>query len=339
MDEAPRLPITIDFECHIDHIVRAFVASSDRVRYVIIAITVASILIFTGHYNGMKESWFNSRLSLARLALDIKAWQNTPDRFVTPEEKAARSWAEQKKLQREEDVRDQIRLLEEFRVDHFLILRMPIFGISFDVNDLGLLGSIALLTILLMLVFAMTRQAENLYLSLWKVKDIWRAEKCPDRSDSAANLVYHSLAMSQHFSNPPTLARWKIGRLQSLTNILLLVPLLVQGWGLWLDWSTRDLGMILNARGTIVSLVIQTLALVIMAVLTVCCYLFIRANNIRWNNTFLLINQRLIDGNDEDPKRIERIDPSDSNKLIKARNSAPFLVWLKVRTPDKRYHP
>jgi hypothetical protein len=325
----------LPFECHIDHNVRAFVVSSDRVRYVLIAITVTSILIFAGHYNALSESWFNSRLSLARLALETKAWEPTSSQPETPQAETAREWAKARRLRTEEDVKEQINFLEELRINHFLILQMPIFGVSFDVNDLGLLGSIALLTMLLMLLFAMARQSENLYLSLWKVKEIWRLEGRVDKPDSDANLVYHSLAMHQHFSNPPTLARWKIGRLRNLANIFLSLPLLAQAWGLYLDWSTRDVGVIVNGTGTIVSLWVQAVACLIMLVLIVCCYLFIRANDIRWNNTFLLINRRLRANAAES---LENIDP-DPKKRLKAIKAAPWLVWVKVLRPRNRYYP
>lgn len=325
---------TLTSECHVDYNVRAFVAASDRVRYVLIAITVASILIFTGHHNAHQESWFNSRLDLARSALSKRIWEQQPHQLKTPKEKAAWKWADARQLRTEDDVRKHIEFLEESRIDQFVVLQMPVFGVKFDVNDLGLLGGISFSILLLMLTFAMARQSENLYLSLWKVREIWRLENFSDNPSSAANLVYHSLAMSQHFSNPPTLARWKVGRLRNLTNILLVFPLAVQGWGLWRDWSTQELGLIVNRQGTIVSLGFQIVTLALTIFLTAACYLFVRANDLRWNNTFLLINQRLV-------VRGANSTPLTSlpRERLKAKEVAPWLVWVKVRRPEKIYYP
>src|SRR4051794_11187422 len=223
----------------------AFVASSDRVRYVIVAITIASILIFVGYRNSSSEGWANSRLGLARTALINNVWLLKPGKAMGQIENARR-WAELKGIRSTEDARDQVRLFDQERLEHVLQLQMPILGIRFDVNDLGFLGGTALAVLMLMLAFAISRQYENLFLSLWKVRSICDRESRKDDGQSKANLIYHTLAMAQHFNKPPTLARWERQPWNNLSRLLLLLPITAQGLMLWNDWQTREVGQMLN---------------------------------------------------------------------------------------------
>src|SRR5206468_12598531 len=56
-------------------------------------------------------------------------------------------------------------------VDNSWVIRVPFFGFSFDVNDLGLLGGIGFLTILVCLRFCLSRELNNLRLSFDVARD------------------------------------------------------------------------------------------------------------------------------------------------------------------------
>ncbi len=91
-----------------------------------------------------------------------------------------------------------------------MLTSSPIPGVSIDVNDLGVVGGVALVLLTSILVFCVMREHENLYLALYKVR---RLCDVPDQDhthgESAANLLYHRLVMGQVLSSPPTLAQWK----------------------------------------------------------------------------------------------------------------------------------
>ncbi len=277
------------------YVVDSFIKSSHLVRYSIITITIASILLFVGHHNAEQDGWFNSRILQARLAMHEKVWQYHEGQ-LTGKLELARKWAEARGMQSEEEVRDYINTLEDARTSRLLLVQIPFFSVSHDVNDLGFFGSIALLILMLMLTFAMARQHENLYLALWRVRRLFDDEGRVESSRSHSNLIYHTLAMSQQFSQPPTLARWRIGRLSGVSRLLLPFPLLVQAFCFHRDWTTREYGRIVNPSATNLSLTMQAIALVVVAGMTAACFLYTRSNDLRWKDTFCRINPNHYEG-------------------------------------------
>ncbi len=255
-------------------------------------ITIASILLFVGHHNSAKDSWFNSRIDVARDAITNKVWNFKPGTLIGRAE-TARQWAEAHHFASEHDIDLHLRALEEARVNRVILLGIPFFGVSHDVNDLGLLGSVALLVLMASLKYAMARQHENLYLALYRVRQLFRQEGEVPSQNGTANLVYHSLAMSQQFTQPPSLARWGAVRRLGFSWVLLPLPLAVQMFALWHDWSSRSFGLVLNANATISSLIVQAISLIAVLLLTIACFLYCHSNDIRWRKTFFYINPNL----------------------------------------------
>ncbi|HET9765929.1 MAG TPA: hypothetical protein VFS60_03725 [Thermoanaerobaculia bacterium] len=276
-----------------DLYVESFIRSSQLVRYALITVAITSVLLFVGHRNSAEHSWFNSRIDLAHDAIDSKVWTFGPN-VLQGRVELARQWAAARSLRSQQDIAAHLQALEEARVNRIVLLGVPFFGVTHDVNDLGFLGSIALLVLMAMLKYSMSRQHENLYLALYRVRQIFRQERGVSRQDGRANLIYHSLAMSQQFTQPPSLARWGPLRRLGFSWLLLPLPLIVQTLALYHDWSTRTVGYILNARATTWSLWTQAISLVIVFALTVACFLYCRSNDKRWKKTFFIINPNLV---------------------------------------------
>ena len=283
-----------------DLYVQSFIRSSALVRYTLIIVTVASVLLIIGHRNSAEDGWFNSRIDLAHEAIDLRAWEGPPVSH-SARARLAYDWAMARHFRSKEDIDRHLRSLEEARVNRIVLLGVPFFGVTHDVNDLGLLGSIALLVLMSMLKYAMSRQHENLYLALYRVRQVYKEER--SRQDgpppsitrqSQANLIYHALAMSQQFTQPPSLARWGPVRRLGFSWLLLPLPIVAQSLALHHDWATRDIGFILNPGATLWSLGIQALAWLVVFVLTSACFLYCRSNDKRWMRTFFAINPSFV---------------------------------------------
>jgi hypothetical protein len=309
VDENLKLKMDAEVNLYVD----SFITSSNRVRYAIIIITVASILLFVGHHNSESDSWFNSRLRLANVALHERVWEYQPG-VLKGEAKMARRWAAARGFTSKEEIWEHIKSLDSARTNRLLLLDWPFFGVSHDVNDLGFFGSIALLVLMLMLTFAMARQHENLYLALWRIRRVFDAEGNVESPKSQANLLYHVLAMSQQFSQPPTLARWKAMKLRGMSRLLLPLPLVVQVFCFVRDWKTRHLGRMVNPHATNLSLNMQMIALVLVLVMVVACFLYTRSNDIRWETNFY------------------RLNPS-----FRSQAQPSWFEWVQLRKPKKDY--
>src|SRR3954468_6623978 len=147
-----------------DLYVESFIKSSNLVRYAMLVISITSVLLFIGHHNATEHSWINSRIDVARDAITYKVWAFKPG-ILKGRAETARDWADKHHLTRESDIAIHLSALEDARVNRVILLGIPFFGVSHDVNDLGFLGSVALLVLMAVLKYAMARQHENLYLA------------------------------------------------------------------------------------------------------------------------------------------------------------------------------
>src|ERR1700680_2535726 len=165
----------------LDHYVRAFTESSDRVRRVMLIAVVASILVFAAQRNALPGTWMKGRLEMARVAVRNRLWDHPRERLdkclKDPKKNPAavgvgflNSCDEVKRLvdlisanHSEESLKADLSELERSYLSDVLWVSVPFLGIRLDVNDLGMLSSIGLVVILFTLTFAMARQNENLF--------------------------------------------------------------------------------------------------------------------------------------------------------------------------------
>ena len=323
-------------EFQIDHYVAALREATARVRYILITLTVAIILIFVGFCNSRENGWFNSRLEVARAAAD--AWgpdttdlntvldglkveirevetrrgegedsspsnsysmtlntglttEHSVDSYTDEEmrERIGR-WLNSRHISSRSSIEDLIRVMETSRAENSTVMRIPILGLAFDINDLGLFSGVSFVILKSMLAFGFSRYHEDQFLALWKVRRICEQENRPSQEGSVANLIYHSLAMAQVFSKPPSLARPEGGNGKSLSKIILIGPIFIQCLIFYLDSETIDVGKTFDNISTTISLATQALCIVLVFFLTLACWAYIRSSEKRWRQTFFSIN-------------------------------------------------
>jgi hypothetical protein len=181
--------------------------------------------------------------------------------------------------------------LEKLRHDNILVMKMPFWGLSFDVNDLGRLSGFAYMILSLILAYSVVRQHETVYLSTWKVRRQCYVEQRYDDATSRANLLYHTLAMTQVFLKPPTLARWHRPKLSWLFIVLLFwTPPFFVLQLLKLDWDTREIGSLLSPTRADRILTIEIVAFVTALIASALCTRYLRAEYRLWREAFLDIN-------------------------------------------------
>ena len=134
-DPAPALAMTEDFE--LGQYIHAFGSSSNRVRYVIIVITIASMLVLADFWNSRPKSWIHSRIHAMRETLEVFEQRRNGVKAPLPNAAIVRN------LETEEAVKLHLEQLENAYVSRVVTTQIPILGISFDGNDLGLFGGIA----------------------------------------------------------------------------------------------------------------------------------------------------------------------------------------------------
>src|SRR5438477_3367966 len=185
------------------HYVEIFRGSADRVRYVIFVIIVFSIVILVAQWNTTDLSWVPQRYRKLNELYD--AVRRMPEPAA---DERVRKQTRARFLSRD-DLKENLSEYRKLRVEHVFLVQMPGMGATFDINDLGLFSGITYVLLLLLLLFSLMREHENLYLALFKVRRLHDRPGTIADGESTANYLYHSLAMSQVLSSPPTLAQWR----------------------------------------------------------------------------------------------------------------------------------
>jgi hypothetical protein len=281
-----------DFE--LGQYIHAFTSSSNRVRYVMIAITIAAMFIFAEFWNSRPKSWINTRINTARDALEVFEARRSGRDLPLPE------FATIRNLENEEVIRLHLEQLEAAYVSRVVEPQIPALGLSFDLNDLGIFGGITLLLLLIMLTYSLDRQYENLFLSLWKVEVLYKREpkkRKPKKQEpkedreSKANLLYHALAMAQVFTQPPTLARWRPSFVtRHVTKFLFFSPAGVHALVLWQNYATINYATSLKPKYPAFGMKIQITLLVLLLCFAIVCCVYSRACDERWRRIFFRIN-------------------------------------------------
>jgi hypothetical protein len=197
----------LDFQDYLD----AAGDAAKRTRTVTILLVVASVLTFVGWLNSLPDGWIAERLktlSNAGVALtkepdaldreDMKSLDYLKEKIGPrptryKDEKDQKNNVETKQYQQYKDQYKELYIaLVRTYVDNTFTIRVPFFGISFDINYLGLLSGLGLVIVLILFRFTITRELQNLELSLEEARkrtSLWE--------------FYHLVAMRQVLTIPP----------------------------------------------------------------------------------------------------------------------------------------
>jgi hypothetical protein len=210
--------------------------ASKRTRTLVIVLVVASVLAFVGFLNSFRYSWMLSRIkSLAHYdsqyvegKLGFVPTSATDERYLQFYTAVVRSY-----------------------VENAFTIKVPFFGFSFDVNDLGLLGGIGFIVILILLRFSLRSETVSLRVAFKAVR-----EESKNNPKLLATF-YDLLAMRQVFTLPHLEDEekgWKVRKLwllEFLAKSSCFLPVLVYGFVAIHDFMTIDsIGALLDQRRT-----------------------------------------------------------------------------------------
>lgn len=294
------------FETDLREYVNIFQTSSNRARNAFYIVIVATTLVFIANYNLGPQNFPVRRLRTfytyslpddRASAADSRADTRADNRAGDPGEGSEGNpmsatqneipeWlfggdSRRLKIAREE-------YLKQF-ISRFVLTSTPIPGVSIDVNDLGLLGGLSLTCLMIVLTLCILREHENLYLALYKARELCLLDKNHSHGDSNANLLYHALAMGQVVNSPPTLARWQRGYLDDLGIIIFFSPALCYCWIVKANHETQ----IIADRYGVDSNFLMGMHYVILIALMILCTLVSAVSSSmseRWRRAFFRIN-------------------------------------------------
>lgn len=272
--------------------------SSDRARTVLLFMQVACIVVFMASWHETGFSWTLSRLRTAQAAAyyfdcvethlptekslglaqshdvchyvaDASGKRNPP--FSETDLQRAQEYIRDWRLTPAQARRD-VQNLQDSVVNRAMNITAPLLGFSFDINDLGLIGGLSLLFLLLWLYFSLRREEENIRL-------LFANPKAPGFAD-----VYQLASMTQVFTIPPDLHTKRASRvaLNGILQLLYLTPLAAQGFVLFLDFRTRYRGLPVGDHLVINELLAGSVIWLLMFICTWLCWQRVAAIDRHW---------------------------------------------------------
>jgi hypothetical protein len=216
--------------------------AAKRTRTITIVLVVASVNVFVGFYNSLDSAWMLQRIRAA--------YQPIPT--FTDKKLHAESEPFRKDFQQS---------LVKSYVDSTYFIKAPFFGIVLDVNDVGFIGGIGLLCILVLLRFSLSREIKNLNF----VFDESVAHNCEHES-------YYELAMLQVFTIPE-MRREKRNRLLSIApRIVCLLPAVVYSFGVGYDYYTIFWLKLFQWRENLFLIIFEAICLIALSWLSIRCW-------------------------------------------------------------------
>ncbi|HEX8458708.1 MAG TPA: hypothetical protein VF656_15545 [Pyrinomonadaceae bacterium] len=226
--------------------------AATRTRTVTIVLVVACVLISIGWYNSMRWSWARDRV---RSAYNIK--DETILKVLYPENPATVVQPE---------------VLDSYRtnlqaatvtayVENIRFLRVPFFGIAFDVNDLGLIGGFGLVTVLVLMRYSLSREIKNLNVSFRESEH--HKQLCA---------FYHALAMRQLFTVPHMKGEKQNRKLAKLPEIVCIMPALLFTLGVLYDYYSVFVLDTYGPRRVLFTLCIEAVWWILICALSFKCW-------------------------------------------------------------------
>jgi hypothetical protein len=266
----------VDEPFSLSQYVQASAESSKRTRTIVVVLVIGSVLAFAGLLNSLSTAWMLQRIEMSRspnstyvlqkLGFLARSDARAKAGLVTQEDLEALLTAEARRSgQSLETVRlnyaDQYRSFYQALVHTYAesayMIRVPFFGATFDMNDIGIVGGAGFIVILLLLRYSLARELYNLRLSFSLAE-----------SHGTLRDAYNFLSMRQVLTTPPIQGRRRSKLLVAIPQLLCVLPILVYSGIITHDFATFTIGTAISSPHTIVLYCVNSACLIAMASLT-----------------------------------------------------------------------
>lgn len=274
--------------------------AAKRTRTVTIVLVVASVLIFIGWYNSVLWGWPIDRIRRAFDANDQSIYRMIATNNTEIQKDAYRAQLQQAGLRA--------------WIENVRFVRIPFFGIAFDVNDLGAIGGLGFITILMMMMYSLTSEIKNLKISFKEAVH-----------HNQLSAFYHALAMRQVFTVPHMIGEERSRRLAIAPKLVCILPAFIFSLGMLYDYSTVFISPLFQFKDAFPSLAIEAIWLFPIWYLSVKC--FKKQNRIDniWEHYWNYIQNKKTSVVNLDPDLVADFGSSDDvNKALRSlRKKSP----------------
>ncbi|WPV65405.1 hypothetical protein [Chitinophaga sp. LS1] len=258
--------LNLDIDKAIDNICEVSNRSSGTTRSILYIYLIVNILSLIAVINSYKYNWERQRMEYANLEY------NTLKKHlkqVLPTNTALYNEVQDSIRQK----REELNILLRSDTENFTIIRIPILGNCFDLNDLGLISGITFILLGFTMRFTLTREINNLKIVFHAISERYPDDANADQfKDSGFDIKsinytrrrhhYNYLSMNEIFNFPPLQTSAKStmkARLGKAIMKMFYFPFIVYLSIFANDLSTVDRGIRVEPIHTIISLILSFL--------------------------------------------------------------------------------
>jgi len=234
--------------------------SSKGARWVLITLVVASILIFGALINSLQNQWMLQRLQTFSKSDYIESKIGKPPKKDNARQDKISELAFVHATEEYNKLRQALyEAMAKSYVENDMSIKAPFFGFTIDANDLGILGGLALATVLLMFIFSITREVENLSIARYKAEEVGQIPE-----------FYDVLAMRQILTVPRSFKREEPTKFLRLTpKVICLLPLAVHSAVSVHDLLTSAIGSAISPLHNIILFITEFMIMQWILILTI----------------------------------------------------------------------
>jgi hypothetical protein len=269
--------------------------ASGLARKVLFAMLTASVLLVAATLNSMQADWGRQRLNELQHPHDlyvdhlVGAINSADDQKleataqIPPSPKIGNKTDEN--VHREKRYDALYNAYVHSYVDNTFFVHVPLFGFAFDINNLGLLGGVALVILLMLFRYSLLRELSNVQVS-------FRRAHAHGTTGGDARAFYELLAMQQVLTVPDDVFSKNNSRLRKLPALLFFAPLAAFSTVFVHDLLTYWIGGLLGARSHALSVfAIEAVWFVVILYATVDVFLLHRKIDQAWDQELAQIQQ------------------------------------------------
>ena len=245
--------------------------ASKRSRKITITLVVASVLMLVGLLNSYQKTWMLQRVQRSADPTSeyvrLKLWPGMNSdslmSIVDSSKASAALGIGSLRLRREfldSQYSSFYRALIASYVENAFTIRIPFFGVAFDVNDLGMLGGLGIIVALVLFRFSLARELDNLVLSFEEARKV-----------GMMKTVYELIAMHQVLTVPPMPGRRRSRAMINIPRALVFLPCIIHLAVVSHDFATSGIGNAIDPGHTLVIFILNSMLWTFILTLTLSC--------------------------------------------------------------------
>jgi len=269
--------------------------TSKNVRYIVVLMALASIISFIGIWNSMEANWMQKRIQFYDYQIkwhncfENKKLEDSLIKVHKTDKELVEKYYKIKSYYSEHNYSEEVLkdLLLNLKINSFqniYLIKIPIIGVAFDINDIGLISGATFSIILIVLLFSIIFKHNQVK----KTYDIIKYSHDSNKIEYLKLLLMNQVLTNDKIKMHDNINQFKkIIKLRSLPLILYAVPAAIHIFIFIFDLSTLSQGELLNYNYSIIICILSGFFSLLIIILTTFVFINLSRVDFIWKKIHL----------------------------------------------------